>query len=592
MSTVEVINGDTQISIVPEGDDSGVVVMSSADITTAIESGEQGPPGPAGAPGAPSNVPGPAGADGNTILYGLADPTSADGVYGNFYINTSTHVLFGPKTTTWPAGTSLIGPQGNPGADGNTILYGSSDPTAGLGVNGNFFINTATHFMFGPKAGGAWPAGTSLIGPTGPQGPAGAPGSGGSTVLVADTAPTGQPDNSLWWESDSGLLYIRYNDGTSTQWVIACPQPDISTFALKTDLAPAIAASAVRYDAAQSLTAPQHQQARQNIYAAPINALAYNGLQINGSFDVNQVGINSSNGFFCDGWRVTGVGGAVVIASASATGLFPGLPVFCNVQVSTAQPTMAAGDYWIVYQMIEGYRIARLAWGTPAAQPLTIAFWSAHHRPGIYTGTVKNGAANDTCAFTYTQAAADTPQYNVVTIPGAPSQPWPTDNTVALGIYFALACGTTYSAAGTGIWQVGANYIAGPGQVNAVAATSDVFRLSGVMVLPGNEAPSAVRHPFIMRPYDQEVTLCKRYYNSFPNVVMSGNSLNAVYTYISFFYPQMRTTPTVAFTNMVNTNSGGPALLVAAPNSLYLSMQNFGAAAFYSTFDMALDARI
>jgi len=48
---------------------------------------------------------------------------------------------------------------------------------------------------------------------------------------ISDVAPTGAPDGSLWWESDSGLLYVRYNDGTSTQWVIACPQPDTDTFA-------------------------------------------------------------------------------------------------------------------------------------------------------------------------------------------------------------------------------------------------------------------------------------------------------------------------------------------------------------------------
>lgn len=52
----------------------------------------------------------------------------------------------------------------------------------------------------------------------------------GVTLKVSDVAPTGLGDGSLWWENDSGLLYVRYNDGTSTQWVIACPQPDTSLF--------------------------------------------------------------------------------------------------------------------------------------------------------------------------------------------------------------------------------------------------------------------------------------------------------------------------------------------------------------------------
>ena len=45
-------------------------------------------------------------------------------------------------------------------------------------------------------------------------------GGGGSSVLVSDTPPVGAPDNTLWWEFDSGLLFLRFNDGTSTQWTL------------------------------------------------------------------------------------------------------------------------------------------------------------------------------------------------------------------------------------------------------------------------------------------------------------------------------------------------------------------------------------
>lgn len=54
-----------------------------------------------------------------------------------------------------------------------------------------------------------------------------------STVTVSDTPPLGAVDGQMWWESDSGLLYIMYNDGSSRQWVIAAPQPDFSAFVAK-----------------------------------------------------------------------------------------------------------------------------------------------------------------------------------------------------------------------------------------------------------------------------------------------------------------------------------------------------------------------
>ena len=59
-----------------------------------------------------------------------------------------------------------------------------------------------------------------------------------AAITCADDPPTGNnaSDNALWFESSTGLLYIRYNDGDSTQWTIACPQPDINTYAIKDDV--------------------------------------------------------------------------------------------------------------------------------------------------------------------------------------------------------------------------------------------------------------------------------------------------------------------------------------------------------------------
>jgi len=45
----------------------------------------------------------------------------------------------------------------------------------------------------------------------------------GGTVAVSDTAPVGPNDGQLWWNSVLGNLYIRYNDGSTTQWVPASP---------------------------------------------------------------------------------------------------------------------------------------------------------------------------------------------------------------------------------------------------------------------------------------------------------------------------------------------------------------------------------
>jgi len=38
-------------------------------------------------------------------------------------------------------------------------------------------------------------------------------------VHVSDTPPTGAKPRQLWWESDTGILFLLYHDGNTVQWV-------------------------------------------------------------------------------------------------------------------------------------------------------------------------------------------------------------------------------------------------------------------------------------------------------------------------------------------------------------------------------------
>jgi hypothetical protein len=41
----------------------------------------------------------------------------------------------------------------------------------------------------------------------------------GNEAITSVTAPSGAVDGDLWWDEETGSLYIYYNDGTSSQWV-------------------------------------------------------------------------------------------------------------------------------------------------------------------------------------------------------------------------------------------------------------------------------------------------------------------------------------------------------------------------------------
>ena len=136
----------------------------------------------------------------NTILNGKGAPSNSDGINGDFYIDTRSLLIFGPKTNgKWPAPQNLQGPigatgaagangsDGKNGADGKTISNASA--TAGAvgpaGPQGERGLPGAT----GP-AGPAGPAGpTGATGPQGATGATGASGSGGGTP--GPTGPQG-----------------------------------------------------------------------------------------------------------------------------------------------------------------------------------------------------------------------------------------------------------------------------------------------------------------------------------------------------------------------------------------------------------------
>ena len=106
----------------------------------------------------------------------------------------------GPVGATGPQGATgaqgpigVTGATGVTGSAGNTVLSGIGIPAAALGVNGNFYINTAANTIHGPKAAGAWPAGVALVGPPGPigaTGPAGPNNITGNLTMVNSTSPT------------------------------------------------------------------------------------------------------------------------------------------------------------------------------------------------------------------------------------------------------------------------------------------------------------------------------------------------------------------------------------------------------------------
>jgi hypothetical protein len=120
----------------------------------------------------------------NTILNGKGAPLKSIGINGDFYIDTRSLLLYGPKSKNkWPAPQNLQGPIGAPGASGSDGKNG---------VDGKVTNASSGSGAPGP-AGPQGPAGPA--GPAGATGPAGSgsgsPGPAGSTGATGATGATG-----------------------------------------------------------------------------------------------------------------------------------------------------------------------------------------------------------------------------------------------------------------------------------------------------------------------------------------------------------------------------------------------------------------
>ena len=234
--------------------------------------------------------------------------------------------------------------------------------------------------------------------------------------------------------------------------------------------------------------------------AAPIDALAYSGMQVNGAMEVSQengttaVTLTATGTlqfkYLLDGVMAGFRGSFVAVGQqVAAPSAMPAAKAL-KITVTTAQASLGANDELSIMLPIEGTRTGRLLSGTSLASVQSLGFWFSAHRTGLYSGAVMNAAKTRSCPFSFTVNAADTPQWISLSgssaIPADTSGTWANDNTVGMVVSICLAAGS--SRLGTpGAWTTTTSPgLAGAtGSSNGVGATSDVFYVSNVIALAG-----------------------------------------------------------------------------------------------------------
>jgi len=285
---------------------------------------------------------------------------------------------------------------------------------------------------------------------------------------------------------------------------------------------------------------------------------------------------SGSGTYTLDRWcyQAAQTGKATVQQNAGAVTPPTGFTNYAGI-TSTSAYSVLTGDYFHLYQAIEGFNIADLAWGTANAQTITISFWVRSSLTGTFGGALRNSGTTRSYPFTYTISVANTWEQKTITIAGDTSGTWLTTNGVGIYVGFNLGSGATYSGTANA-WGAG-NYTSATGATSVVGTNGATFYITGVQLEIGSTAT-----PFERRQFGQELALCQRYYFKLLNTG-SGNlyvsskcgAYNTTRAFGSFTLPvSMRSLPTAGY-------SGAR---VGSPN---LSTVDQAVTAFFNQLDAA-----
>ena len=251
--------------------------------------------------------------------------------------------------------------------------------------------------------------------------------------------------------------------------------------------------------------------------------------------------------------------GVITVTADSTHPTGEGFSKSLKVDVTTADASIAAGQYLAINQRIEGLNHAQLEYGTATARTIVVSFYAKSNITGPFCYSVKNNGSDRSFPIEFSLSAANTWERISFVISGDTSGTWLETNGIGAYHQIALAMGSTYHGTNN-TWQSG-NKVATSNQANLLSSTDNEFFLTGWLVEVGDSAPSDYPH----EDYGTTQRKCKRYYELLDmSVYPSGYTTAGIGNF--FWTERKRANPTLS----ADTNSGSYNLNTTNTNGGYI----------------------
>lgn len=271
-------------------------------------------------------------------------------------------------------------------------------------------------------------------------------------------------------------------------------------------------------------------------------------------------------------WQINGTGDVDVLRATDApTAAEAGISSsHClHVDVTTADASITAGDFYFIRHNMEGYD-----WQQLSESEFTITFWHKHTKTGTYCVGLRNTALSRSYVAEYTQSVSDTWEQAEITVSASPTTGFDFTNGTGVQLCFTLAAGSTFQTTADS-WN-STNAVATANQVNAMDSTSNNFKIQFIDVKKGDTATG-----FSPRPIQEELDLCYRYYYRQSQATQGdflavGQCIDTDTAQATLYYPvEMRDDPSVSISgsggirisNASGTQAASTAVSFALPGT-------------------------